>query len=131
MIRTLIVDDEPLARDGIRLHLEEHEDIEIVGECGSGEEAVQQIEGRTPDLVFLDVQMPGLDGFEVLDAIAGTTMPAVIFCTAYDQFALKAFETHALDYLLKPYDRERFNKAIDRVRTHLRGPNRVNSMDDR
>jgi two-component system, LytTR family, response regulator len=120
-IRTLIVDDEPLAREGIRLHLEEHGDIEVIGECGTGEEAVQQIEARDPDLVFLDIQMPGLDGFAVLEALGDSELPAVVFVTAYDQFALRAFEAHALDYLLKPFEVERFNKALDRVRVQLRG----------
>ena len=130
-IRTLIVDDEPLARDGVRLHLEEHEDIDIIGEACSGEEAVNLIEGQNPDLVFLDVQMPGLDGFGVLDAISTSVMPAVVFVTAYDQFALRAFETHALDYLLKPFERERFNKALDRVRTQISRNGRGHSVDDR
>jgi two-component system LytT family response regulator len=121
-IRTLIVDDEPLAREGVRLHLEDHSDFEVVGECGSGEEAVTRIEADHPDLVFLDVQMPGLDGFGVLESIGGNgdQMPAVVFVTAYDQFALRAFEAHALDYLLKPFEAERFGKALDRVRTQLR-----------
>src|SRR5215208_4190675 len=121
-IRTLIVDDEPLAREGVRLHLEDHEDFEVVGECGSGEEAVARIEADDPDLVFLDVQMPGLDGFGVLESIGsnGDKMPAVVFVTAYDQFALRAFEAHALDYLLKPFEAERFGKALDRVRQQLR-----------
>lgn len=120
-IRVLIVDDEPLAREGVRLHLEHHSDVEIIGECGSGEEAVDRIEADRPDLVFLDVQMPGLDGFGVLEAIGVDEMPAVVFITAYDQFALRAFEAHALDYLLKPFEAERFDKALDRVRTQLRG----------
>ncbi|HUP89206.1 MAG TPA: LytTR family DNA-binding domain-containing protein [Longimicrobiales bacterium] len=129
-IKTLIVDDEPLARDGIRLHLDEHEDIEVIGECGGGEEAVRRIEADQPDLVFLDVQMPGLDGFGVLEAIGTDELPAIVFVTAYDQFALRAFEAHALDYLLKPFERERFNKALDRVRIQMRG--QVNGgMDDR
>jgi two-component system, LytTR family, response regulator len=121
-IRTLIVDDEPLAREGVRLHLEDHHDFEVVGECGSGEEAVVRIESEQPDLVFLDVQMPGLDGFGVLENIGnnGDRMPAVVFVTAYDQFALRAFEAHALDYLLKPFEAERFGKALDRVRAQLR-----------
>src|SRR5687767_6008957 len=119
-IRTLIVDDEPLAREGVRLHLEEHPDFEVVGECGSGEEAVFKIESEDPDLVFLDVQMPGLDGFGVLESIGADKLPAVVFVTAYDQFALRAFEAHALDYLLKPFEEERFAKALDRVRAQLR-----------
>ena len=118
-IRTLIVDDEPLAREGIRLHLEEHPDFQVIGECGSGEEAVQKIESEDPDLVFLDVQMPGLDGFGVLESVGAEQLPAVVFITAYDQFALRAFEAHALDYLLKPFEAERFAKALDRVRAQL------------
>ena len=119
-IRALIVDDEPLAREGVRLHLEEHDDVEVIGECGTGEAAVAAIENHAPDLVFLDVQMPGLDGFGVIEAIAADRLPAIVFVTAYDQFALRAFETHALAYLLKPFETERFNKALDRVRTQLR-----------
>jgi two-component system LytT family response regulator len=129
-IRTLIVDDEPLARDGIRLHLEEHTDVQVIGECGSGEDAVRAIEADKPDLVFLDIQMPGLDGFAVLEAIEESRLPAIVFVTAYDQFALRAFEAHALDYLLKPYDRERFNRALDRVRVQLRGRS-TGGVDDR
>jgi two-component system, LytTR family, response regulator len=131
MIRTLIVDDEPLAREGVRLHLEDHPDFEVVGECGSGEEAVNRIEADHPDLVFLDVQMPGLDGFGVLESIGGSNhLPAVVFVTAYDQFALRAFEAHALDYLLKPFEAERFAKALDRVRSQLRNRNQT-PMDER
>lgn len=130
IIRALIVDDEPLARDGVRLHLDDHEDIEVIGECGSGEEAVAAIENNQPDLVFLDVQMPGLDGFGVLEAIGEDKLPAVIFVTAYDQFALRAFEAHALDYLLKPYEAERFDKALDRVRVQLRGQS-SSAVDER
>jgi two-component system, LytTR family, response regulator len=129
-IRTLIVDDEPLARDGVRLHLEDHEDIEVIGECGGGEEAVRFIEAERPDLVFLDIQMPGLDGFGVLEALGADQLPAVVFITAYDQFALRAFEAHALDYLLKPYEAERFDKALDRARVQLRGQS-TDTMDDR
>ena len=130
-IRTLIVDDEPLAREGVRLHLEEHPDFEVVGECGSGEEAVLKIEADDPDLVFLDVQMPGLDGFGVLESIgAANRLPAVVFITAYDQFALRAFEAHALDYLLKPFEEERFARALDRVRMQLQSRNQQ-PMDER
>ena len=119
-IRTLIVDDEPLAREGVRLLLHEHADFEVVAECGSGEEAVQQIEAADPDLVFLDVQMPGLDGFGVLESLSSRQLPSVVFVTAYDQFALRAFEAHALDYLLKPLEAERFGKALDRVRAQFK-----------
>ena len=129
-IRTLIVDDEPLARDGVRLHLEEHPDFEVIGECGSGEEAVRKIQADSPDLVFLDVQMPGLDGFGVLESLGPERLPAVVFITAYDQFALRAFEAHALDYLLKPFEAERFARALDRVREQLRSRSQV-SVDER
>lgn len=120
-IRTVIVDDEPLAREGIRLYLDEHRDVQVIGECASGEDAVLFIKAQKPDLVFLDVQMPGLDGFGVLETLNGARLPAVIFVTAYDQFALRAFEAHALDYLLKPFERERLNQALERVRVQLRG----------
>jgi two-component system LytT family response regulator len=129
-IRVLIVDDEPLAREGVRLHLAPHEEIEIIGECGSGEEAVRRIEADEPDLVFLDVQMPGLDGFGVLEAIGEAALPAVVFVTAYDQFALRAFEAHALDYLLKPFEAERFDKALERVRAQLRARS-THTMEER
>jgi two-component system LytT family response regulator len=129
-IRTLIVDDEPLAREGVRLHLEDHPDFEVVGECGSGEEAVRKIEAEDPDLVFLDVQMPGLDGFGVLETVGVERLPAVVFVTAYDQFALRAFEAYALDYLLKPFEAERFAKALDRVRMQLRAQSQ-NAIDEK
>ncbi len=119
-IRTLIVDDEPLARQRVRNLLESEPDIEIVGERANGEEAVKAVLDDKPDLLFLDVQMPLLDGFGVLEAIAPEPPPAVIFITAHDRHALKAFEFHALDYLLKPFDRPRFQKALDRARTQLR-----------
>ena len=115
-IRALIVDDEPLARERVRTLLAAERDVELVGECGDGAEAVAAIERLAPDLVFLDVQMPEVDGFEVLQAIPAARLPAVIFVTAYDRYALKAFEVHALDYLLKPFDRERFGLALDRAR---------------
>jgi two-component system LytT family response regulator len=118
-IRTLIVDDEPLARRGIRAQLDEDADIEIVSECRNGLEAVAAIEEQSPDLVFLDVQMPELDGFGVLEAVGVDRMPVVIFVTAYDQYALRAFEVHALDYLLKPVDAERFASALRRARKQI------------
>jgi two-component system LytT family response regulator len=116
-IRALIVDDESLARQRVRLQLCEEPDVEIVGECADGFEAVVQIEAARPDLVFLDVQMPGLDGFEVLRRIARDDMPVVIFTTAYDQHALRAFEVSALDYLLKPCKPARFKEAVQRARS--------------
>jgi two-component system, LytTR family, response regulator len=119
MIRTVIVDDEPLARRGIRAHLKDERDVEIIAECGNGREAVSVIEEQAPDLVFLDVQMPELDGFGVLEAISLEHLPSVIFVTAYDKYALRAFEVHALDYLLKPFDTERFTRAMERARTQI------------
>lgn len=115
-IRTLIVDDEPLARERLHALLEAEPDIEIVGECADGVQALATIRSAQPDLVFLDIQMPELDGFGVIAGLGPEKLPAVIFVTAYDRFALKAFEVHALDYLLKPFDRERFAKALQRAR---------------
>jgi two-component system LytT family response regulator len=119
-IRTLIVDDEPLARQRLRKLLDADPDIAVLGECGDGAEAVAALQQLRPDLVFLDVQMPGLDGFAVLKALAGTALPAVIFVTAHDRYALKAFEVHALDYLLKPFDKTRFAAALERAKAQLR-----------
>jgi len=116
-IRTLIVDDEPLAREKIVDMLFGDAEIEIIGECGDGLAAVAAIEAHKPDLLFLDVQMPELDGFGVLEAIE--QMPVIIFVTAYDQYALRAFEVRALDYLLKPFDRERFDKALQRAKHQI------------
>src|SRR5262245_31258618 len=118
-IKTLIVDDEPLARERLRQLLEAETDIEIIGECGDGVSALAAIENELPDLVFLDVQMPEMDGLGVVAGLKRERMPAIIFVTAYDQYALKAFEVHALDYLLKPFDRDRFQTALQRARTHL------------
>jgi two-component system LytT family response regulator len=120
-IRTLIIDDETLARKLIRRLLAAEEGIEIVGECADGRAAVSMIAGALPDLVFLDVQMPEWNGFEVLERIDPARMPVIIFVTAYDKFALKAFEANALDYLLKPVDEERFAQTLARVRTYLQG----------
>ena len=111
-LRTLIVDDEALARQRLRQLLEAEPGIEIIGECADGREAVAAIRAGSPDLVFLDVQMPELDGFGVLEALSGQPLPLIVFVTAYDKFALRAFEVHALDYLLKPFDRERFQAAL-------------------
>jgi two-component system LytT family response regulator len=118
-MRVLIADDEPLARERVRTLLAGEADIEVAAECGDGAETVAAIERLAPDLIFLDVQMPEVDGFEVLDAIAPAPMPAVIFVTAYDRYALKAFEVHALDYLLKPFDQERFSLALARARAEF------------
>ena len=118
-IRTLIVDDEPLARERLVSLLATEADIEIVGTCRDGEEAVTSIVDLTPDLVYLDVQMPQMDGFEVIEAVGFERMPLVIFVTAYDQHALRAFQVRALDYLLKPFDRERFTDALQRARKQI------------
>ncbi|MGH7718603.1 MAG: LytR/AlgR family response regulator transcription factor, partial [Gemmatimonadaceae bacterium] len=119
MIRALIVDDEPLAREKIRTLLEHEEGVEIVGECADGAEALKAIEERAPNLVFLDVQMPRVDGFTLLQSLRGDDAIAVIFVTAYDEYALRAFEVHALDYLLKPFDAARFRQALARARERL------------
>jgi two-component system LytT family response regulator len=115
-VRALIVDDEPLARRGLAVMLRRFKDMDIVGECGDGRSAVDTILERSPDVVFLDIQMPGMDGFEVLRALPIENMPAVIFVTAYDEHVLRAFDFHALHYLLKPVDDTRFVAAISRAR---------------
>jgi two-component system LytT family response regulator len=119
-IRTVIVDDEPLARRGIRQLLAPHRDVTVVGEARSGEEAVRVLRACRPDLVFLDVQMPELDGFGVLRALGTAPAPAVVFVTAYDAFAVRAFDAHALDYLVKPVEEARFADALARARARLR-----------
>ena len=118
-IRTLIVDDEPLGRERIRTLLASDPEIEVIGECADGRQAITAIEQRNPDLVFLDVQMPEVDGFSVLEAICSECMPVIIFVTAYDRYAVQAFEVHALDYLLKSYDRERFSAAVQRAKEEI------------
>jgi len=119
-IRAAIVDDEPLARRRIRNLLNEAPDVEVVAECANGKDAIESLEASPPDLLFLDIQMPEIDGFDVLQAIGVGRVPAVIFVTAYDQFALRAFEAHALDYLLKPFDDDRFGAALERARERIR-----------
>ena len=119
MIRTLLVDDEPLAREGLRVRLGVVNDVEIVGEAGDGPEAVEQLLALRPDLVFLDVQMPGIDGFGVLERVAADHLPLVIFVTAFDEFALRAFEVNAIDYLLKPIAGTRLEESLARVRREL------------
>ena len=118
-IRVLVVDDEPLAREGLRLHLDAYDDVRVVGEASDGEEAVRRIKELSPDAVLLDVQMPGLDGFGVVDTVGAERMPPVVFVTAYDEFALRAFEAHALDYVMKPVDPDRLARAFERVRERL------------
>ena len=118
-VRVLIVDDEPAARELVREMLKDelhNGTVEVVGECADGRAAVEAIPSMKPDVVFLDVQMPEMDGFAVLSALPTQQLPLVIFVTAFDQYALRAFEVHALDYLLKPFDRERFNQAFERAR---------------
>ena len=117
-IKVLIVDDERLARSGIRLKLERHPDVEVVGESGDPYAAVQLIQELDPDLVFLDIQMPGMDGFGVLDAL-GAELPEVVFVTAYDAHAIQAFRVNAVDYLLKPVDDATFDEALERARVRL------------
>jgi two-component system LytT family response regulator len=119
-IRTLIVDDEPLAREGVRLMIEGDDDIEVVGEARDGTSALKAIRALRPALVFLDVQMPGLTGIEVLDQTDAAWMPVVVFVTAYDQYAIQAFERSAIDYVLKPFDDERFAKALQRAKRQVR-----------
>lgn len=119
-MRTIVVDDEPLARDGVLLRLGRFRDVEVVAACEDGTSAIEKIAELSPDLVFLDVQMPDLDGFEVLRALPQESLPEVIFLTAYERHAVRAFEIHALDYLLKPIDDERFASAIQRARDHFR-----------
>jgi len=115
-LRVLIVDDEPLARERVRSLLEDEPELEVIGECADGTEAVAAIKKQSPDLLFLDVQMPGTGGFEVLRALDPERLPLVIFVTAYDQHALKAFDVHALDYILKPFKVARFKQALRRAR---------------
>jgi two-component system LytT family response regulator len=115
-IRTIIVDDEPLARRGLELRLQDAPDISIVRQCSNGREAIAAIANDAPDLMFLDIQMPGVSGLEVVAQVPQESMPMVVFVTAFDRFAINAFEAHALDYLLKPVDDERLARALDRVR---------------
>jgi len=124
-IRALVVDDEPLARSNLTVLLRRDPEIDVVRECGSGMEALAEIRGSKPDLLFLDVQMPECDGFDVLEMLGGELPRAVIFVTAYDQYALRAFEAGALDYLLKPFDNARFDRALGRAKeriAHERNP---------
>jgi two-component system, LytTR family, response regulator len=118
LIRVIIVDDESPARRKVNHFLAEEEDFEVVGEAGTGLEAVRVIRQKHPDLVFLDVQMPGLDGFAVLQSLDLEPLPQIVFTTAFDQFAIRAFEVHALDYLLKPFDHTRFKSVLQRAREH-------------
>jgi two-component system, LytTR family, response regulator len=119
-IRVLIVDDEPLGRDVVRHMLQFHSDVGVIGEAANGIKALEEIRSKRPDLVFLDINMPKMGGLEVLKTLAADETPAVVFTTAHDEYAIQAFERSALDYLLKPFDQERFDAALDRVRRQLR-----------
>ncbi|MFT4937024.1 MAG: two-component system LytT family response regulator [Paraglaciecola sp.] len=118
-IRVLIVDDEPLAREGVALRLENQKDIEIIGECANGSDAIRSILSLHPDLVFLDIKMPKVNGFDVVNAVGTEHMPPVIFLTAYDEYAIEAFKTHAIDYLLKPIDNARFEESLQYAREQI------------
>jgi two-component system, LytTR family, response regulator len=118
-IRAAVVDDEPLARTNLKVLLGKDPEVELVSECGSGAEALREIRKKKPELVFLDVQMPECDGFDVLEQLGGEMPPALVFVTAYDQYALQAFEAGALDYLLKPYSNERFARALRRAKERV------------
>jgi two-component system LytT family response regulator len=120
-IRALVVDDEPLARRAIRRFLGKNAGVDIVGECGDGESAVGAIRERKPDLVFLDIQMPEMDGFQVINEIGANEMPVTIFVTAYDRYALRAFDANAIDYLLKPIGKDRFQRAVTRAKRRIAG----------
>ena len=128
-LRTVLVDDEPLARRGLVLRLEPFDDVEIVGEFGNGEDAVAGVRRLRPDIVFLDIQMPAMDGFEVLRAIEAPDMPLVVFATAFDEHAIRAFEERALDYLLKPIDEERLAQTLDRAREAIRDRTAASQRD--
>lgn len=124
-MRVLLVDDEPLARERLRLFLSSIDDVELIGECSSGTEAVDSITKESPDLVFLDIHLPDLDGFEILSELVAESipLPLVIFQTAFDQHAISAFEVNAVDYLLKPYSRERLCRAVEKARSYLERSN--------
>src|ERR1700690_3708606 len=115
-IRTVIADDEPLARKKLRLLLGSEPGVQVVAECQDGQQTIQAVRAHKPDLLLIDVRMPDVDGFEVLERLAADETPVVVFTTAYDQFAVRAFEAHAMDYLLKPFERERLHQAVERAR---------------
>jgi two-component system, LytTR family, response regulator len=130
-IRTLVADDEPLARERLRALLARHVDIEIIGECSNGADAINAIKRLQPDLVLLDVEMPQGDGFAVLEALEPEALPAVVFVSAHDQYALRAFEAHALDYILKPFNESRVDRALHRVRGQLTRAHGTRLVDPR
>jgi len=119
MIRVLVADDQPMARERLVTLLSAEPGVELAGTAASGPEAIDRIRSASPDLVFLDLQMPGMDGFKVIETIGVDRMPATVFVTAYDEYAVRAFEVQALDYLLKPFGRQRFQSALERARRHL------------
>ena len=118
-IRTLLVDDEKLAIQGLQLRLEKHEDVEVIGTCANGREAIRAIKTEKPDLVFLDIQMPGFDGFSVVKGVMEIEPPLFVFVTAYEEHAIRAFEANAVNYLMKPVDEDKLADTLDRVRTRL------------
>jgi len=130
-LRVVIVDDERLAREKVRSMLAAHPNVEVVAECSDGLEAANEIRRLRPDLVFLDIQMPGSDGFDVLRRLKTTKLPAIVFVTAHDEYAIRAFEIEAIDYLLKPFDRRRFNESLRRARKRLESPAPENDMPER
>jgi len=125
-IKTIIIDDENLAREIIKRYLADHEDIFLSAECSNGFDGIKQINKIHPDIIFLDIQMPRINGFEMLELLEET--PVIIFTTAFDQYALKAFEVNAADYLLKPFSKERFNEALDKAFIHLKDKSKQSSM---
>jgi two-component system LytT family response regulator len=129
-LTVVVVDDEPLARRRLARLLKKDATIEVVAQCSGGRAAVEEIRQHRPDLVFLDIQMPDLDGFAVVEAVGPEHMPAVVFVTAYDEYALRAFDVHAVDYLLKPYDEERFETALSRARSRAEGRDRAPAHEE-
>jgi two-component system LytT family response regulator len=130
-MRAMIVDDEPLARDGLRLLLADYDDIQLVGEAGNGRDALSLVHALQPDLMFVDVQMPGMSGLELASALPDERTPTVVFVTAYDEFALRAFDVRALDYVLKPIDEQRFSEAVRRARVqHQLGSRRLRGLTE-
>ena len=119
LIRALVVDDEALARQGLELRLADIDGVEVVGSCQNGREALEMIADKEPDLMFLDIQMPGMTGFDVVEQLQQDNMPLIVFVTAYDEYAVNAFDIHAVDYLLKPIEVERLQQAVSKVRERL------------
>ena len=128
-IRVLIADDEPLAREGLAAYLEAEEGVDVVALCSDGKDAIRRIRQEDPDLIFLDIQMPEISGFEVLDALGTSEMPAVVFVTAHEEYALRAFRSAAVDYILKPIDSELVRRALDRAERYLRGSRSATSPE--